>query len=240
MAERKGPEAERKATGAAKSEAAPSRRAKPGTRAPRPKSGSGDDPAARIVDGAIALAEEIGWDALRLRKVAARLGLPLCEVLAHYRDLDAVANAWFRRASVAMLAPPAKGFAALPACERLYQTTLRWFDALAPHRRIAGQILRTKLYPSHPHHWVPLAFELSRTIHWLREAALLDAVGRRRQIEEVGLSAIFLATLAVWLRDETPEQARSRRFLRRRLDAADRAMARLCRPRISPDASEAA
>ncbi len=191
------------------------------------------------MDTAIALAEEVGWDALRLRNVAARLGLPLSEVLAHYRDLDAVANAWFRQAAVAMVAPPAKGFAALPACERLYQTTLRWFDALAPHRRVAGQMLRTKLYPSHPHHWMPLIFNLSRTIHWLREAAMLDAVGQRRQIEEVGLSAIFLATLAVWLGDETPEQTRSRRFLRRRLEAADRAMARLCSPRISPDATEA-
>ncbi len=194
----------------------------------------------RIVDGALDLAEEVGWDGLRLREVAACLDVPLTEVLARYRDLDAVANAWFRRAWAAMLAKPPKGFAARPARERLHLAMMRWFDALAPHREVTGQILATKLYPSHPHHWVPLVFNLSRSIHWLREAALLDAVGRRRQMEEVGLTALFLTTLAVWLRDETPGQARTRDVLRRRLAHADRAMVRVWGQAPPPGAAEAA
>ncbi len=181
----------------------------------------------RIVDAALDFAEEAGWDGLRLRRVAARLDVPLAEVLAHYRDLDAVADAWFRRAWSAMLAAPPEGFAALPARERLHLAIMRWFDALAPHREVTGQILATKLYPSHPHHWVPLVFNLSRNIHWLREAALLDAVGRRRQMEEVGLTWLFLMALAVWLRDETPGQSRTRDVLRHRLADADRAMVRV-------------
>ena len=183
--------------------------------------------AERILDAALDLAEEVGWDGLRLRVVAARLGVPLAEVLVHYRDLDAVADAWFRRAWSAMLAAPPEGFAARPARERLHLAIMRWFDALAPHREVTGQILAAKLYPSHPHHWVPLVFNLSRSIHWLREAALLDAVGRRRQMEEVGLTWLFLMTLAVWLRDETPGQTRTRDVLRHRLADADRAMVRV-------------
>lgn len=183
--------------------------------------------AARILDATLSLAEEDGWDAVRLRQVAGRLGVPLAAVLDHYRDLDAVADAWFGRAWAAMLAPPPGGFAALPARERLHQTILRWFDALAGHRRVTGQILRAKLYPSHPHHWAPMIFNLSRTVHWLREAAMLDATGRQRQMEEVGLTALFLATLADWLRDETPGQARTRDALRRRLARAERIMIRV-------------
>ncbi len=180
----------------------------------------------RIVDAALDLAEEVGWDGLCLRRVAERLDEPLAELLVHYRDLDAVADAWFRRAWAAMLAPPPGDFAARPARARLHLMTMRWFDALAPHRDVTGLILAAKRYPSHPHHWTPLAFNLSRTIHWLREAALLDATGRRRQMEEVGLSVLFLATLAVWRRDDTPDQARTRRFLTRRLEDADRLMVR--------------
>ena len=194
----------------------------------------------RIVDAALDLAEETGWDGLRLRRVAARVGVPLAEVLVHYRDLDAVADAWFRRAWSAMLESAPEDFAARPARERLHLMMLRWFDALAPHREVTGQILAAKLYPSHPHHWVPLGFNLSRSIHWLREAALLDAVGRRRQVEEVGLSALFLMTLAVWLRDETLGQARTRDVLRRRLAHADRVMVRLCGKAPPPGAAEAA
>ena len=91
-------------------------------------------------------------------------------------------------------------------------------------------MLAAKLHPPHPHHWMPLIFDLSRTVQWLREAALLDATGRRRQIEEIGLTALFLATLRYWLRDESPSQEMTRAFLARRLARADGLMARLWPP----------
>ena len=183
--------------------------------------------AALVLDTALNRAEQHGWDSLRLRELAAELDVPLSEILVHYRDADAIADAWFGRALAAMLAPPPEGFAALPAQERLRLTMLRWFDALAPHRRVTGEMLAGKAYPSHPHHWVPMIFNLSRTIHWLRDAAGLDAGGRRRQVEEVGLTALFLATLRDWLRDETPDQERTKARLARRLAGADRVMASL-------------
>ncbi len=190
----------------------------------------------RIVDTAIDLAEEIGWGGLRLRLVAERLGVPLSDVLAHYRDLDAVADAWFGRAWKAMLAAPPKGFAALPAAERIHIVMMRWFDALEPHRRVTGEMLAAKAHPPHPHPWAPMIFSLSRTIQWLREAAVLDAGGRRRQVEEIGLTTLFLATLRFWLGDGTPDQERTRAFLARRLDRADRLMARLWPPEAGEDA----
>ncbi len=185
------------------------------------------DPGPRIVDTAVDLAEESGWGGVRLHNVANRLKISPAELQTHYRDLDAVADAWFARAMDTMLAPPPRKFSAEPAEARLFLLLMRWFDALAPHRKVTGQMLREKLYPSHPHHWVPMIFNLSRTIQWLRDAAALDAEGRRRQIEEVGLTALFLATLTVWLNDETRDQERTRAFLRRRLARADRAMVRL-------------
>ena len=180
----------------------------------------------RIVDVSVGLAEEVGWDGVRLREVAARLGISLGELQSWHRDLDAVADAWFARAWQAMLAPAPENFTAMPADARLHLMMMRWFDAMAPHREVTCQMLKGKLYPSHPHHWVPMIFNLSRTIHWLRDAALLDAGGRRRQIEEIGLTALFLATLAVWQRDQTPGQERTRTFLRRRFAKADSAMVR--------------
>ena len=198
-------------------------------RSSRRKSKAEPPSADRLLEAALLRAEDQGWGNLRLRELAADLGVPLSEVLVHYRDADAIADAWFRQALAAMLAPPPAGFFELPAQERLRIMMLRWFDALAPHRRVTGEMLSGKLYPSHPHHWVPMVFNLSRTIHWLRDAAGLDAGGRRRQIEEVGLTALFLATLRDWLRDETPDQELTRARLARRLASGDRLMARLFR-----------
>ncbi|MGI9381944.1 MAG: hypothetical protein ACR2PO_02225 [Methyloligellaceae bacterium] len=194
------------------------------TKAPRKRT---QDLSARIVDTSIELAEDVGWGSVRLREVAARLGVSLAEVEACHRDLDSVANACFARAWQAMLAPPPEDFGTLTAETRLHILLMRWFDALAPHREVTGQMLSEKLHLPHPHHWIPMIFNLSRTIQWLRDAALLDAGGRRRQIEEIGLTALFLATLAVWRRDQTPGQERTRAFLRRRLARADRVMVRL-------------
>ena len=146
---------------------------------------------------------------------------------ARFRDKDAVANALFHRAWQAMLAPPPDGFADMPARDRLFLMLMRWFDALAPHRTVVAEMLQDKLYPSHPHHWVPLVFDLSRTIHWLRDVALMRAGGRQRQVEEIGLSGLFLATVWVWVRDDSEGQERTRAALLRRLENADRLMARL-------------
>ena len=57
--------------------------------------------------------------------------------------------------------------------------------------------------------------------------ALLDAAAPRRQIEEAGLTVVFLATVATWLADETEDQAGTRRRLRRLLERTDRVLARL-------------
>ena len=181
----------------------------------------------RILDAALALAEEAGGEGVRLHAIAERLRVPLAEVAAHASDLDAVADTWFAGLRAAMLAPPPRGFKALPPRERLFIVLMRWFDAAARHRRVTGQMIAAKLYPSHPHHWMPLIFNLSRIIQWVREAALLDAAAPRRQIEEAGLTVVFLATLATWLADETEDQGGPRRRLRRLLERTDRVLARL-------------
>lgn len=189
------------------------------TRSAGPAAGSSgmDDLPQRIVDAAIASAEEVGWENVRLRVVAERLGVPLSEIGVCMRDLDAVADAWFARGWQAMQQPLPPEVAAMPATERLEVVLWRWFESMGSHRKVTIQMLKSKLWPFHPHHWVPLPFNLSRTILWLRDAAGCDAEAPRREVEEVGLTWLFLATLAVWSRDDSLDQQQTRRFLHRRL-----------------------
>ncbi len=194
---------------------------------------TGPDPVRdRILDAAVAVAEEdAGWYDLRLHVVAQRLDLPLATVLDQFRDADAVADAWFARALRAMLREPEPGFDALPPSGRVHAVLMRWFDAQAAHRRVVGSMIGAKLHPSHPHHWVPMVFSLSRLIHWVLEAARLDARGLPRQAEEVGLTLLFLRALQVWLDDRSPGQERTRAFLRRNLGWLDRLPRRPARGR---------
>ncbi|EPC03679.1 hypothetical protein L861_19285 [Litchfieldella anticariensis FP35 = DSM 16096] len=180
----------------------------------------------RILEATLQQADEYGWDAVRLTEVAAQLDIPATTVLDHYRDLDAVANVWFLRGWRAMLADKPDDFDTWRARERIEYCMLAWFDALAAHRRVTVQMLRTKAHLPHLHTWGPMIFDLSRTIQWLREAARLEAPygTRRARMEEVGLTALFLDTLRIWSRDDTPRQQDTRHFLAKRLKRGDRLM----------------
>ena len=181
-----------------------------------------------VIEAALAIAGEVGWEQVRLHAIAERTGLALPELGRHFRDLDAVANAWFAQARQAMLAVTAEELGGRAADERIAVVLGRWLDHLAPHREIARQILRYKLHPPHLHHWVPLVFDLSRLVHDTLDAARVEGVGRLRQAQEVGLTMIVVATLHDWLRDQDPAQESSKARLRRRLVRAGR-LARQCR-----------
>jgi AcrR family transcriptional regulator len=139
----------------------------------------------RIIETALEVAEDSGWYNLRLHIVAQRLGVPLEAVLGRFRDADAIGDAWFARALQAVVQEPKPGFAALSPSERVHIVLMRWFEAQSRHHRVVCSMLRAKLHPSHPHHWVPMIFSLSGLIHWVLDAARLDARGlsaRRKRL----------------------------------------------------------
>jgi AcrR family transcriptional regulator len=184
---------------------------------------------AHIVDAALALADEGEWRRVRLHDIARRLDVGLPAIKAEFVDLDAVGDAWLGLADDAMLAAPIDP--GLAASERIERAMLAWFAALDGRRRTLRQMLAYKLAPSHIHLQAALIVATSRRVQWLREAARLDAGGAQKQVEEIGLTALFAAALLTWLFDDSADGARTRRFIRRRLRAAERAMARLFKPR---------
>ena len=66
-----------------------------------------------------------------------------------------------------------------------------------------------------------MIFDLSRLVHDLLDVARVPGSGRLRQAQEIGLTAITLATLADWLGDKSPAQERSK-IVRRAPDAGRR------------------
>lgn len=180
---------------------------------------------AQILKAALELAEIEGWNHWVLGSLADHMGVAVNDIRKHFTDPNAISDAWFASALDAMLAKPPEDFADWPVKERLAFLMERWFDTLAPHRRVTAEMLAAKLHLPHIHHWGPAVFHLSRQIQLMRDAALLRREGRRREIEEIGLTALFLFTLAVWCRDSSQGQARTRRRLTRWLNRADKVMA---------------
>ncbi len=179
----------------------------------------------RIVDAAVELADEVGWSAVRLHQVAARLGVSLLQIRAHYPDLDAVANAWLARADDAMLAVAERAdLVDAPAPDRIEAALTAWFTALGGRRRMLKSILSYKLLSSHIHLQAALVVATSRRVQWLREAARLDALGRQKSVEESGLTLLFAATVLCWLNDSSENFERTRAFIAYCLERADELM----------------
>jgi len=177
--------------------------------------------AARIVNATLEAADRVGWDNVYLADIARDLRVPVIEVRRRFRDLDAVADAHFGRAFEAMLAASPRAGESLgrsrPAPERIEALLGAWFEYLRPHAKTSAAMIAAKLYPFHPHHWVPLIFSLSRLIQWLRDAAFLRARLPRRQGEEIVLSALFVLALVAWRGDGAAGERRARALVRRAL-----------------------
>jgi AcrR family transcriptional regulator len=172
------------------------------------------DPAERILDKALELAEAESWEQLRLHSVADELGIPLDDIRQHFPQKDDLVEAWFDRADRALLAGPFDDkFFELPPPQRLQQVIMRWLDALAPHRRLTREMLMYKLEPGHFHLQALGIMRISRTVQWFREAACQDSTDLQRIAEESTLTLIYLLTFARWLKDDSADSRNTRRRL---------------------------
>lgn len=177
----------------------------------------------KIVDTALALAEQRSWEAVRLYDVAAELDITLAQVCEHFREKEDIVDAWFDRADSAMLVDAAQSeFLALAPRARLQRVMMTWFAVLAPHRRPTRQMIYNKLELGHFHYQFSGALRVSRTVQWMREAAQRDATLPRRAIEEAALTGIYLMAFFYWMRDDSPGSSRTAAFLDRLLARAER------------------
>lgn len=179
--------------------------------------------AAKILDAALTLADEQGWEAVRLHRLAAAAGITLDDIRRHFREKDALIDAWFERADGAALALAASGeLAGATPRERLFRLIMAWLAALAPHRQVTRQMILSKCEPGHLHIQIPAVMRISRTVQWLREGAMLEDSGLARALAETAVTGIYLATFLCWLDEEDAEAPRTRRLLDGLLARAER------------------
>lgn len=172
----------------------------------------------RILDAALELAERHGWEAVRLHQVAVACDAGLDDIRQHFAEKDELIDAWFDRADAAMLQRFDSGaLDGLPPHERIRTLILAWLEALAPHHRVTREMVAHKLEFGHLHVQFPALLRVSRTVQWIREAALLDAPLPRRALEETAMTALFINVFWIWLRDRPPEFAATHRWLERGL-----------------------
>ncbi|WP_194756575.1 TetR/AcrR family transcriptional regulator [Aliidiomarina indica] len=182
-----------------------------------------------ILDAALTLGSEQGWERLTLHHIARYLHISLAQIHREFPQKDDIVDAWLDRADQAMLAQFPKHASdihlsndhspntALTTTERLQLAMQSWFDALAPYHKLTGEMLLYKLEPGHIHLQAAGILRISRTVQWFREAAELKASNLQRIGQEIALSSLFIGMFVYWLNDKSPNQLNTRARLQKAL-----------------------
>ena len=178
-----------------------------------------DDIRRKAIDAALALAVEGSWRRASLRDIAARADLPLHALHAEMPCKTSILAAMMRDADAAVRSN-------LPAFEdedtvrdRLFEVLMSRFDVLTPQR--AGLLALSRDLPRDPLSGLLLAPTLLASMAAMLEAAGVSSKGPLGLVRAKGLAAVWLATMRVWLRDDTQDLARTMAALDRNLRRAE-------------------
>lgn len=172
------------------------------------------------VDVMLALVASQGWRAVTLGRVAEASGLSLSDLYSRYGSKTDLLAAYTRRVDAAMLA--ALGEAGTAPTEpdaikdRLFEAIMARLDALTPHKA-AIRVLARELPGDPAALAIFLCGGLRRGLDWTLAAADLDAGGIAGMVRRKLIGGIYLDTLRVWLKDESPDLGATMAHLDKRL-----------------------
>ena len=164
-----------------------------------------------LIETAMALAAEQGWHELCLAEIAEAAKVPLVKAYQVYPSKQAILQALSRRTDAEVLADEAlvaewdEGDTS--ARDRLFDVMMRRYDALQPYRIALGNIILDQ--PRDPLAAACSAAQLLRSMSAMLEAARIPSSGVTGALRAKGLMAIHLATLRVWLRDDSADMAKT-------------------------------
>lgn len=161
----------------------------------------------RVIDAAMELAAQKGWEQVSLLDIAQKAGVPLSRLYGRFPGKQEVLAAFSHRVDEAVLAEQAGEDLEEPARDRLFDILMLRFDHLQPHREAIRSILDA--YRRDPLLALGGLRQLHRSMRWMLEAANLSSSGLRGELRVEALCAIYAATLRTWLEDDSADMAKT-------------------------------
>jgi AcrR family transcriptional regulator len=176
------------------------------------------DPRQAAIDAAMNLAAVQGWRETTLHDIAAEAKISLAELYGVFPSKVSLVIAILRDADAAVLRGT-DDFKDEPVRDRLFDLIMRRFDALQPHKHGLRAVIRDA--SRDPMQAACLSCALRRSLKWMLEAAGLPSSGLLGLARIKGLGAVYLATLRVWLNDDSEDLGTTMAALDRNLKRAE-------------------
>lgn len=184
-----------------------------------------------IVDAALALAAERGWSELSLADVAARLKMPLSDLVEHFPGKTSILEAYSQYIDDQVL----KGDlpeAGEPVRDRLFDILMRRFDAMAPHKAGIKAVLRDS--GTDPVALLCGARQFHASMSLMLEAAGVSSSGLLGLFRIEAISAVYVYALRIWLKDDSPDMSSTMASLDKALRRAEDMASLLGKRRSAP------
>lgn len=178
-----------------------------------------------ILDAALDLAAERGWNRVTLADVALRARLPLPEVYGQFRSKAAILEAWMDQLDHAMIAGDVEE--GVSTRDRLFDVVMRRLDAMNRHKQAVLAILRDG--GGDPYAALCGARRMLRTFALMLEAAGISTSGLSGLARVEGMGWVYLYVLRAWLRDDTADLSHTMAVLDKALRRSE-AVARMIWP----------
>jgi AcrR family transcriptional regulator len=188
----------------------------------REESFDADRLADRLVDAALALAAQEGWDAVDLPALARRSGVALGLVYGFYDDPLDILAVWMRRVDRRVKEAVGEPDPDTSARERLFDVLMERFEVLNADR--AGALAIYSSLRADPRRVAAGLACLARSMVRMLDAAGVDSRGWRGALAVAGLVALWVRVSSVWVEDESPDLGRTMAVLDRALEQAQGAV----------------
>jgi AcrR family transcriptional regulator len=189
---------------------------KPKTRKPKAEK---PEVSRRILETALALAVEKGWAGVSLADIAAASKITLSELYAVYPSKTSILFDYAQQVDKAVLAGVEHEAADETTRDRLFDLLMRRFETMEPHKAAIASILRAG--PEGPLAALCGISQALRSMAWTLEAAGIGSTGCLGHLRSRGLLLVYLATLRVWLADDSPDMTKTLAALDRSLSFAE-------------------
>ena len=172
-----------------------------------------------IIEVSLRLAAEQGWGKTTLTDIARASDIDLAALHDLFEDKADILTAFGRMIDRQVLENTEVEGGAAPR-DTLFDLIMDRFEALNDHRDGVVSILKSM--KCDPKEGLICAPSLCRSMSWMLEAAGINTNGLSGMLKISALSALYLKTARIWMRDDSPDLSKTMAELDKNLATAEK------------------
>lgn len=176
----------------------------------------------KIIDAAMTLAVEQGWDYTTLRDIAARAGMDAVQLFDIVNDKNDVLMLLGRMIDHKVIenVTVSNDEGILDVRERLFDLLMDRYEILNDYRDGLRAIFESFRYD--PKQMIISCPHLCRSMNTMLEFSGINTSGIKGDLKVAGLSAIYLKGVKTWMDDDSPDLSKTMAYLDKMLDRAEK------------------